>query len=60
MNREIMMRTEREIETELDRVDSEKAAGGPSEWPGMSYEQGVDAALRWVLGHSDDAPMDDE
>jgi hypothetical protein len=30
-----------------------------SRWPGMSYEQGVDAALRWITGESDDKPMDD-
>jgi hypothetical protein len=53
------MRSESEIKHEHNRVDPEAAAGGPSMWPGMSYEQGVDNALRWVLGESDDAPMDD-
>jgi hypothetical protein len=29
-------------------------------WPGMSYEQGVDAALSWVTGQTDDAPMSED
>lgn len=37
----------------VDAVDS-----GQSSFPGMSYEQGVDAALRWVTGDSNDAPME--
>lgn len=28
-------------------------ADGGSEYPGMSYEEGVDEALRWVLGEND-------
>jgi hypothetical protein len=27
-------------------------------WPGTTFEQGVYAALQWVTGRSDDAPMD--
>lgn len=54
------MRTRQEIETELGRVDADAAAGGRSKWPGMNYEQGVEAALLWALGDSDDKPMEDE
>jgi hypothetical protein len=39
-----------------------KAADGAdrgSAWPGMSYEQGVEAALRWVTGQTEDKPMED-
>jgi hypothetical protein len=54
------MRTEREIEKEVDKIDPEAAASGASKWPGMSFEQGVDAALRWVLGWSDEPPMEDD
>jgi len=31
---------------------------GKTAVPGMTYEDGVDAALRWALGGTDDAPMD--
>ena len=31
---------------------------GTTAVPGMTYEDGVDAALRWAMGDSDDAPMD--
>lgn len=31
---------------------------GSSQWPGMSYEQGVAAAVRWMLGEGDN-PMTD-
>lgn len=39
----------------LDVIDT-----GRSRFPGMSYEQGVEAALRWVTGDSDDEPMPEE
>lgn len=35
----------------------ESIDGVGSKWPGMSYEQGVVAALDWVLGNTDIAPM---
>ena len=31
---------------------------GGSGVPGMTYEQGVQAALTWATGESDEAPMD--
>ena len=33
-------------------------ADGSTQWPGMTYEQGVENALRWVLEGSDN-PMED-
>lgn len=30
-----------------------------SKWPGMSYEQGVDAAIRWIIGDEKANPMED-
>ena len=54
------MRTEREIHKVQDKIDPDASAGGQSRWPGMNYEQGVDAALRWVLGDTDEDPMEDE
>lgn len=53
------MRSPEEIADELARVDLDAAAGGPSKWPGMSYEMGVANALNWALGDQDEAPMDD-
>lgn len=56
------METERsrdEIEEQVnlahDSIDQ-----GSTRWPGMSYEDGVDATLRWITGDTDDAPMGEE
>ena len=51
-----MMRSEKEVQDEWDKVDA--AAGGGSRFPGMNYEQGLDDAFRWVLGQSDEKPSD--
>lgn len=32
---------------------------GTTQWPGMTYEQGVEAAIRWMRGDNDDNPMKD-
>lgn len=50
------MRTAKEIEDCLNDGLPE-GAEGPTRWPGMSYEQGVDATLRWALGWTDEDPM---
>ena len=51
--------TDKQIEEQWDKA-SEVAMGAlPSRYPGMSYEEGVEAALAWVTGNSDDAPMED-
>lgn len=44
----------------LDQLDlaTKSEIEGRSMWPGMSYEEGVSAALRWVLGEADDEPME--
>lgn len=54
----IEMRPQSEIDVQIDLAS--EAVDQNSKWPGMSYEQGVDAALRWVCGLSDDLPMEDE
>jgi hypothetical protein len=36
-----------------------EGADGPSRWPGMTYEQGVEATVLWVTGDSDENPMAD-
>lgn len=35
---------------------SKQALEGSSRFPGMSYEQGVLAAIEWALGHTNDIP----
>jgi hypothetical protein len=52
-------RTEDEVNEQVNAASEAMDTNG-SRWPGMSYEQGVDAALRWVMGWSDDKPMEDE
>jgi len=32
---------------------------GLNKWPNMTYEQGVQAALDWMLGNVDDPPMEE-
>ena len=39
------MRAKDEIENVLDRLPT----GGSTRYSGMSYEEGIDEALRWVL-----------
>jgi hypothetical protein len=36
----------------------EAADSGESKFPGMSYEQGIEAAIRWMQGDGSN-PMDD-
>lgn len=38
---------------------AEQEEKGGSQWPGMSYEQGVAAAIGWMLGDYPN-PMDDQ
>lgn len=51
-------RTEEEVNEVIDKA-SEQESKGRSRWPGMTYEQGVRNALDWILGNSDDNPMED-
>jgi len=37
-----------------DNIDKSK-----SKFPGMSYEEGVESAIRWILGDEETNPMDD-
>lgn len=55
------MRTPEEIRKELGEADAQFLDnGGVTSWPGMSYEEGVSAALLWVLGDTEERPMEDE
>lgn len=51
-------RTDAEIDDQMNLALESQDNG--TRWPGMSYEDGVDAALRWVTGQSEDKPMEDE
>lgn len=54
------MRSKEEIEDQVAAsVDSKDENGAAGKWPGMSYEDGVEAALMWVLEERDEAPMED-
>ena len=38
---------------------SERIEQGGSKFTGMTYEQGIDAAIQWILGNEDSNPMED-
>jgi hypothetical protein len=52
-----MMRSETEIQDQASEALSIMDQG--SKVPGMSYEEGVHAALQWVLGDTDEPPIID-
>ena len=49
------MRTEQEIEAMTDKAVEHSHE---NKWPGMTYEQGVRAALDWVMEYEDDDPTE--
>jgi hypothetical protein len=51
------MRDEKTIQDMLD--DARVRAFEPSVYPGMTYEQGVEAALEWALGLEDVSPLEE-
>ena len=55
-----MRRSDKEVNEQLDRASGvQRTEKGSSRWPGMTYEEGVDAAIRWMNGDTDDKPMED-
>lgn len=58
MKMPIEMRPQAEIDEQMNKANDGVNDG--SKWPGMSYEEGVEAALMWVCGLSDDEPMVDD
>ena len=51
--------TEDEIEEQISKALISMDEGG-SKWPGMSYEQGVEYSLRWILDkENNDPPMEE-
>ena len=51
-----MQPTEKEIDAVLDECAE---YSGSSKFPGMTYEEGVEAAIRWMLGEESVSPMVD-
>lgn len=49
--------TDKEINKVLDKCFDAEENG--SVYPGMTYEQGVDAAIRWMIGEEDIPPLED-
>lgn len=52
-------RNEKEIYDQLDQANS-NIDEGTSAFSGMTYEEGVKAALEWILNKDSDAPMDED
>jgi hypothetical protein len=46
-----------DIDDVLTRAQ-EAVDGGKSAHPGISYEDGILAGIQWVLGHTEDHPLD--
>lgn len=46
-----------DIDDVLNRAQ-EAVDGGKSAHPGISYEDGILAGIQWVLGHTEDHPLD--
>lgn len=51
-----MMRTEDEIEELFN--EAAVRANEPTQYPGMTYEQGVFAALEWLKAKMEESPLD--
>lgn len=57
----MIARTDDEIrDQECVASDAILGDGGACPYPSMSYTEGVRHALAWVLGDTNDAPMDDD
>jgi len=51
-------REPQQIEKLLGEINAQLAAGG-TKYRGLSYEEGIDAAIRWLTGETDDHPYED-
>lgn len=56
------MATVARTQSQIDEQMGKAAAGweNGSQYPGMSYEEGVMEGIKWVLGETNDVPMPDE
>lgn len=55
---DVAKRSQSQIDEVVNDAYENIDAGG-SRWPGMSYEQGVAAALEWVTGASEEPPFEE-
>jgi hypothetical protein len=53
------MMTEQEIQDWLAKRMPD-GAEGPSKWPGMTYEQGVQATADFITGYTTDDPLGED
>lgn len=53
------MPTQQQTEEILSECYTQIDKGG-TKYPGMTYEEGVEAAIRWFTGETEDSPMEDE
>ncbi len=52
--------TQEQIEEQINAAsESIDTHGTRGQWPGQSFEDGVRAALSWVIGDEETAPMED-
>ena len=55
----IMLCSPREIEKQLSKAQ-DWSSNGKTDVSGMTYEEGVESALRWALGEEDSEPIENE
>lgn len=58
-----MRPTSRQIEEKAEaaaKALNEEESTGEIRWPGMTYLEGVRAALDWAAGNSDQCPLDED
>ena len=53
-----LSRSEEEINEQLNKASDGMDNG--SKYPGMSFEEGVSEAIRWIIGDLEDAPFSEE
>jgi hypothetical protein len=51
-------RTKEEVDELLNDL-AESVDSGERRFPGMSYEQGIEVGIRWLIGEVDDHPYED-
>lgn len=51
-----LIREDPEIESVLSALAA-RAPGAATEYPGMTYEDGVAAAVEWLVGRREDPPV---
>lgn len=52
-----MERNKREVDEQLN-LCADLADSGSNPYHGMTYAEGVEAAIRWLTGDSEDPPID--